>query len=79
MQVCARNGQRPRPVVISGATGGQFQLNIIDAGHGTGHAPEYPTLWPSSTVAFVDFCAVEMEANAAASARPRCWKRAWQW
>jgi fumarate hydratase, class II len=49
-------------VAFSGATGGQFQLNIMMPvmGHAT---LQSVLLLAQGTNAFVDFCAVEMEAN----------------
>ena len=49
-------------VAFSGATGGQFQLNIMMPVMGQA-ALESIQLLASATRAFVDFCAVEMEAN----------------
>ncbi|HEV2969954.1 MAG TPA: class II fumarate hydratase [Pirellulales bacterium] len=65
MQVTARVMGNDQVVAFSGATGGQFQLNIMMPvmGHST---LESIRLLASATEAFVDFCAVEMEANAAA-------------
>ncbi len=65
MQVTARVMGNDQTVAVSGATGGQFQLNIMMPvmGHAT---LESIRLLASATTAFVDFCAVEMEANAAA-------------
>ena len=65
MQVAARVMGNDQVVAFSGATGGQFQLNIMMPvmGHVT---LESIRLMASATNAFVDFCAVEMEANAAA-------------
>jgi fumarate hydratase class II len=65
MQVCARVMGNDQTVAFSGATGGQFQLNIMMPvmGHAT---LESIKLLSSATEAFVDFCAVDMEANPAA-------------
>jgi fumarate hydratase class II len=62
MQVAARLMGNDQVVAFSGATGGQFQLNIMMPvmGHTT---LESIRLMASATEAFVDFCAVEMEAN----------------
>jgi fumarate hydratase class II len=62
MQVAARVMGNDQVVAFSGATGGQFQLNIMMPvmGHTT---LESIRLMASATDAFVDFCAVEMEAN----------------
>ncbi len=63
MQVCARVMGNDQTIVISGAAGGQFQLNIMMPvmGH---TALESVNLLASSVAAFIDFCAVEMEPNA---------------
>jgi fumarate hydratase, class II len=65
MQVTARVMGNDQTVAISGATGGQFQLNIMMPvmGHAT---LESVRLLAGVTNAFVDFCAEEMEANAEA-------------
>jgi fumarate hydratase class II len=49
-------------MAFSGATGGQFQLNIMMPvmGHAT---LESVQLLAAMTNAFVEFCAIEMEAN----------------
>ncbi len=62
MQVTARVMGNDQTVAISGATGGQFQLNIMMPvmGHAT---LESVRLLAGVTNAFVDFCAEEMEAN----------------
>ena len=62
MQVCARVMGNDQTVAISGATGGQFQLNIMMPVMG------YTTLESIGLLAgcvraFVDFCAVDMLAN----------------
>jgi fumarate hydratase class II len=49
---------------ISGAAGGQFQLNIMMPVMGD-TTLESISLLAGCTNAFVDFCAVDMEANAA--------------
>ena len=49
-------------IAFCGAAGGQFQLNIMMPVMGT-TALESVRLLASATQAFVDFCAVEMEAN----------------
>jgi fumarate hydratase, class II len=62
MQVAARVMGNDQTLAFSGATGGQFQLNIMMPV--MGHAAlESVHLLASATRAFVDFCAVEMEAN----------------
>jgi fumarate hydratase class II len=65
MQVAARVIGNDQTVAFSGATGGQFQLNIMMPimGHAT---IESVVLLAQGTNAFVDLCAVDMEANAAA-------------
>jgi fumarate hydratase class II len=62
MQVTARVMGNDQTIAFSGATGGQFQLNIMMPimGHA---ALESVELLASATRAFVDFCAIEMEAN----------------
>jgi fumarate hydratase, class II len=62
MQVAARVMGNDQTVAISGATGGQFQLNIMMPVMGDA-ALESVRLLASATNAFVDFCAIEMEAN----------------
>ncbi len=63
MQVCARVMGNDQTVAFSGATGGQFQLNIMMPV--MGHAAlESIRLLASSAAAFVDLCAVDIEANA---------------
>jgi fumarate hydratase class II len=62
MQVAARIIGNDQTLAFSGATGGQFQLNIMMPV--MGHAAlESVALLASSCRAFVDFCAAEMEAN----------------
>jgi fumarate hydratase, class II len=62
MQVAARVMGNDQTLAFSGATGGQFQLNIMMPV--MGHAAlESVHLLASATRAFVDFCAIEMEAN----------------
>lgn len=62
MQVCALVMGNDQVVAISGATGGQFQLNIMMPVMGNATL-ESIRLLSAATQAFVDFCAVEMEAN----------------
>jgi fumarate hydratase class II len=65
MQVAARVMGNDQTLAFSGATGGQFQLNIMMPV--MGHAAlESVQLLAAATQAFVDFCAIEMEANAEA-------------
>ncbi len=65
MQVCALVMGNDQVVAISGAAGGQFQLNIMMPVMGRATL-ESIRLLGAATRAFVDFCAQEMEANAAA-------------
>jgi fumarate hydratase class II len=62
MQVAARVMGNDQTVAISGTTGGQFQLNIMMPVMGQ-TTLESVRLLANSTNAFVDFCALEMEAN----------------
>lgn len=62
MQVAARVIGNDATVAFSGATGGQFQLNIMMPVMGLATL-ESVKLLASSCRAFVDFCAIEMEAN----------------
>jgi fumarate hydratase class II len=65
MQVAARVIGNDQTVAFSGATGGQFQLNIMMPV--MGHAAlESVALLAQGATAFVDLCAVDMEANRAA-------------
>lgn len=67
MQVAARVLGNDQTVTFSGATGGQFQLNIMMPV--MGHAVlESIQLLAAATRAFVDFCAEAMEANVEACA-----------
>src|SRR5690606_22238734 len=62
MQVAAWVIGNDATVAFSGATGGQFQLNIMMPV--MGHAVlQSITLLASATNAFVEFCTDEMEAN----------------
>jgi fumarate hydratase class II len=62
MQVAARVMGNDQVIVVSGAAGGQFQLNIMMPV--MGHAAlESVKLMASAVVAFVDFCAEDMQAN----------------
>jgi fumarate hydratase class II len=65
MQVCARVLGNDQTITFAGATGGQFQLNIMMPVMGLA-AIESVELLASCTKAFVDFCALEMEANVSA-------------
>jgi fumarate hydratase, class II len=62
MQVAARVMGNDQTVAISGTTGGQFQLNIMMPVMGQ-TTLESVRLLANVTNAFVDFCALEMEAN----------------
>ena len=62
MQVCARVMGNDHTVAFSGATGGQFQLNIMMPVMGQ-TTLESITLLTNVTNAFVDFCAKDMQAN----------------
>ncbi len=65
MQVAARVMGNDQTITISGAAGGQFQLNIMMPVMGQ-TTLESIALLSGVTRAFVDFCAEEMEANAEA-------------
>ncbi len=65
MQVCAWVLGNDHTVAFSGATGGQFQLNIMMPVMGMATL-ESATLLASATRAFVDLCAAQMEPNAEA-------------
>ncbi|MCE9547052.1 MAG: class II fumarate hydratase [Planctomycetia bacterium] len=65
MQVAARVLGNDQTLSFSGAAGGQFQLNIMMPVMGD-TALESVRLLAQGTGAFVDFCAIEMEANAEA-------------
>ncbi len=62
MQVCAWVIGNDQTVAFSGATGGQFQLNIMMPVMGLA-ALDSVTLLASAAKAFVDLCAADMEAN----------------
>lgn len=62
MQVCARVMGNDQTIAISGATGGQFQLNIMMPVMGQ-TTLESIRLLANSANAFVEFCLLEMEAN----------------
>ncbi len=65
MQVAARVMGNDQTIALGGAAGGQFQLNIMMPV--MGHAAlESVHLLAKATRAFVDFCVLEMEANAQA-------------
>jgi fumarate hydratase class II len=62
MQVAARVMGNDQTIAISGAAGGQFQLNIMMPVMGQ-TTLESIRLLASGSRAFVEFCAVDMEAN----------------
>jgi fumarate hydratase class II len=64
MQVCARVIGNDQTIAWSGATGGQFELNIMMPVMGLATI-ESVELLASCVNAFVEFCAQEMEANPA--------------
>ncbi len=68
MQVCTRVIGNDQTVAFSGATGGQFELNIMMPVMGLATL-ESVQLLASCTRAFVKFCAAEMEANRAGCER----------
>ncbi|HFB98435.1 MAG TPA: aspartate ammonia-lyase, partial [Bryobacterales bacterium] len=62
MQVAARVIGNDQTMVLAGASGGQFQLNIMMPV--MGHAAlESIRLLAAGTRAFVEFCVADMEAN----------------
>ena len=65
MQVAARVMGNDQTVAVSGAAGGQFQLNIMMPVMGA-TTLESISLLTGGVRAFVDFCVLEMEANAEA-------------
>jgi fumarate hydratase class II len=62
MQVCARVMGNDQTIAVSGATGGQFQLNIMMPVMGQ-TTLESIRLLANSANAFVEFCLLDMEAN----------------
>ena len=62
MQVAARVIGNDQTITLSGAAGGQFQLNIMMPVMGA-VTLESVRLLARSSAAFVDFCVLEMEAN----------------
>ncbi len=68
MQVAARVIGNDQTIAFAGATGGQFELNIMMPVMGLA-ALESIQLLASCTQAFVDFCALDMEANRAGCER----------
>ena len=75
MQVCARVLGNDHTIAFAGATGGQFQLNIMMPVMGLA-ALESVQLLASCTQAFVDFCAQDMEANRVACEKQVEWSMA---
>jgi fumarate hydratase class II len=75
MQVCARVVGNDHCVAFSGATGGQFELNIMMPVMELAIL-ESIELLASCSKAFVDFCALEMEANKAACEKQVEWSMA---
>jgi fumarate hydratase class II len=75
MQVCARVLGNDHALAFAGATGGQFELNIMMPGMGF-CAIESVELLASAVNAFIDFCAEEMEANRAACEKQVEWSMA---
>ena len=65
MQVAARVMGNDQTIAVSGAAGGQFQLNIMMPVMGAA-ALESVSLLADATTAFVDLCARDIEANAEA-------------
>jgi fumarate hydratase class II len=68
MQVCARVLGNDQTIAFAGATGGQFELNIMMPVMSL-TILESIQLLASCSQAFVDFCALEMEANRAGCER----------
>jgi fumarate hydratase, class II len=75
MQVCARVIGNDQCIAFSGATGGQFELNIMMPVMGLA-AIESAELLAKCTQAFIDFCAIEMEANRAGCEKQVEWSMA---
>ena len=75
MQVCARVIGNDQCLAFSGATGGQFELNIMMPVMGLALL-ESIELLASSARAFVDFCALDMQANRAACEKQVEWSMA---
>src|SRR5260370_34739390 len=72
MQVCARVLGNDQTIAFSGATGGQFQLNIMMPVMGPA-AIESVELLGSCTNALVEVRALEMEAHRAACSKHGEW------
>ena len=75
MQVCARVLGNDQAIAFAGAAGGQFELNIMMPVMGLATL-ESVELLASCTQAFIDFCALEMEANRAACEKQVEWSMA---
>jgi len=72
MQVCARVMGNDHCLAFSGATGGNFELNIMMPVMGE-VVLESIRLLAGGVNAFVDFCAIEMDANRAACEKQVEW------
>jgi fumarate hydratase class II len=75
MQACARVIGNDQCLAFAGATGGQFQLNIMMPVMGLAII-ESIDLLSASVKAFIDFCALEMEANRQACEKQVEWSMA---
>jgi fumarate hydratase class II len=75
MQVCARVLGNDQTIAFAGAAGGQFELNIMMPVMGLATLESVEIL-ASCTQAFIDFCALEMEANRAACEKQVEWSMA---
>lgn len=75
MQVCARVIGYDATIAFSGATGGQFELNIMMPGMAVASI-ESAELLGQCTNAFVEFCAEEMDANREACEKQVEWSMA---
>ena len=75
MQVCAKVLGNDQTIAFSGATGGQFELNIMMPVMGL-CVLDSVQLLASCTQAFVEFCALEMEANRQACEKQVEWSMA---
>ena len=75
MQACARVIGNDQCTAFAGATGGQFELNIMMPVMGLA-VIESVDLLSASVKAFIDFCALEMEANRAACEKQVEWSMA---
>ena len=75
MQACARVIGNDQCMAFSGATGGQFELNIMMPVMGLA-VIESVDLLAASVKAFIDFCARDMEANRQACEKQVEWSMA---